>query len=123
MTWRVDQIFPGLRSVGSLSMQLSFECNQLPLAEKSAQACRARHCIRRVSQGGLTCELQASNMSPGSRNQEMFLLSPRNISVFVATNFVTHYKVSEVAKLRDIEGTCHARRISLFSWALNLCQN
>ncbi len=40
-----------------------------------------------------------------SRRQEMFLLYPRNICVSLATNFVARYKVSEVAKLGDTEGT------------------
>ncbi len=53
----------------------------------------------------------------------MFLLSPRNICVCFATNFVAHCKVSEVAKLGDIEGTCHLeqcrpRRVSQYSQTL-----
>ncbi len=40
-----------------------------------------------------------------SQRQEMFLLSPRNTYVSLATNFVARYKVSEVAKLGDTEGT------------------
>ncbi len=47
-------------------------------------------------------------MSPESRGQEMFLLSPRNIFVSLATDFVMRYKVSDVAKLGDMKGTCHA---------------
>ncbi len=39
----------------------------------------------------------------------MFLLSPRNICVSLATNFVARYKVSEVAKLGDTEGTSMSR--------------
>ncbi len=35
----------------------------------------------------------------------MFLLSPSNICVSLATNFIARYKVSEVAKLGDTEGT------------------
>ncbi len=52
----------------------------------------------------------------------MFLLSPRNIFVSLNTKVVARYKVAEVAKLGDIEGTCHLRRylarhISYFSQA------
>ncbi len=37
---------------------------------------------------------------------EKFMLSPRNICVSLTANFVMPYKVSEVANLEDIEGTC-----------------
>ncbi len=37
---------------------------------------------------------------------DMFLLSPRNICVSLAKNFVAPYTVSEVAKLGGIEGAC-----------------
>ncbi len=40
-----------------------------------------------------------------SWRQEMSLLSPRNVCVSLAINFVRCYKVSEGAKLRDAEGT------------------
>ncbi len=41
------------------------------------------------------------------------LLSPGNICVSFATNFVARYKVSEVAKLGDTEGhQCRARHVS-----------
>ncbi len=44
-----------------------------------------------------------------SRRQELLLLSPRNICVSLAINFVVRYKVSEVAKRRDTEGTSMSR--------------
>ncbi len=42
----------------------------------------------------------------------MFLLSPRNICVPLAANFVAHYEVSEVAKLGDTGGGIVARDMS-----------
>ncbi len=48
-----------------------------------------------------------------SQRQKMFLLSPRSICVSLATNFVARYKVPEVAKLGDTEGTSMSRTICL----------
>ncbi len=47
---------------------------------------------------------------PSHGDKKCFLLSPRTISVSLAATFVARYKVSEVAKLGDIEGTCHERQ-------------
>ncbi len=48
-----------------------------------------------------------------SRKQEMLLLSPRNICMYLATNFVARYKVSVVANLEDTEGTSMSRATCL----------
>ncbi len=47
---------------------------------------------------------------PGSQRQEMFLMSLRHIWVSLPTNFVLRFKVSKLAKLRGIEGTCHTQQ-------------
>ena len=46
------------------------------------------------------------------RIQEMFLMFHRNIFCVSATNFVTRYNVSEVAKLRNIQDTYNTRQRS-----------
>ena len=42
----------------------------------------------------------------------MFLMFPRNIFCVSATNCITRYNVSEVAKLRNIQDTCSTRQCS-----------
>ncbi len=59
-------------------------------------------------------------MSPESRRQELFLLSPRNICVSLAINIDARFKVFELAKLGDIEGNYLARRVSKFSKAFSI---
>ncbi len=54
------------------------------------ETCRARHCIRRVSQDGRMAKHASDRPAtcpPESRRQEVFLLSPRNICVPLPTNF------------------------------------
>ncbi len=54
--------------------------------------------FRRLNMG-VMCKQYVSRIICMSRKQELFLLSPRNISVYLA--FIARYKVSEVAKLGD----------------------
>ncbi len=49
-----------------------------------------------------------------SRRQEMFLLSPRNFCMSLPAIFVARYKVSEVAKLGDTEGTSMPCHVAMF---------
>ncbi len=48
--------------------------------------------------------------SPPSREDKQCFFFLTETFAFLATNFVARYKVSEVAKLGDIEGTWHTRQ-------------
>ncbi len=55
--------------------------------------------------GWLNMQVTSEQHIPKSKRQKVFLLSTRNIWDSLAINFAVRYKVFQLAKLGDIEGT------------------
>ncbi len=87
----------------------------------SACTCRARHCIRRVHVARVIVFTVSPWMAkdasdkratcpPSREGKKRFCCLPETFWCLSLQNFVVRYKVSNAAKLGDIEGTCHWRQ-------------